>query len=119
MPTVTPVADSEGNVVDFSVEGSHEGAWKQANNNFVEFTDGSIHHEFENVEVNEDLQHQYSVDDYWNDVISTNPDITDAIQWAGQNLSEEFNRDFNAALDADDRNQERAADLAQQRLDCM
>ena len=103
MPTVTPVADSNGNIVDFSVLDGNEGAWKQANDNFVEFQDGSIHHQFENVELNEDLSEQYSVDDYWSDIISLDPDIPDAIQWASTNLAEEFITDFNAALDADNR----------------
>jgi hypothetical protein len=105
MPTVTPVADNNGNIVDFSVSNGNEGAWKQAADSFVEFQDGSIHHQFENVEINEDEAEQYSVDDYWNDVISLDPDIPQAIQWASSHLAEEFIADFNAALDADNRDE--------------
>jgi hypothetical protein len=78
--TSTPQVNSEGQVVGFDTQQQHEGYGRFSADDFT-------------------------VDDYWNDVISLEPDIPNAIQWAADHLSPEFIADFNAALDADNRDE--------------
>jgi hypothetical protein len=47
--TVTPQADSQGNVTGFSTDHQQEGYHRSLDQEYVEFQDGSIHHRFENV----------------------------------------------------------------------
>jgi hypothetical protein len=102
--TVTPTADADGNVTGFSTEHSHEGYHRSLDQEYVEFDDGSIHHRFENVEVNEDLQEsEYTDDNYFQQLASLHPNVAQAIQWAADGgMSVEWSQDFNNALDNGD-----------------
>ena len=101
--TVNPVVDAEGNYQGSTIEGHQEGAWRQAND-YVEFQNGEIHHRFENVEVNEDLQDsEYSDESYFETLSTLYPNIAQAVTWAAEGgMSAEWSQDFNAALEAGD-----------------
>ena len=101
--TVNPVVDAEGNYQGSTIEGHQEGAWRQAND-YVEFQNGEIHHRFENVEVNEDLQEsEYSNESYFETLSTLYPNIAQAVTWAAEGgMSAEWSQDFNAALEAGD-----------------
>lgn len=93
---VTPVANADGKVVDFEVSNPQEGYNPNA---YREFQDGSIHHEFENVEINEDEPGDYN-EDYYTALASTYPDLQEAIQWSSSHLPREAIEEYNNALDA-------------------
>ena len=101
--TVNPVVDAEGNYQGSTIEGHQEGAWRQAND-YVEFQNGEIHHRFENVEVNEDLQEsEYSDESYFETLSTLYPNIAQAVTWAADGgMSQEWATDFNASIDAGD-----------------
>ena len=102
--TVTPTADADGNVTGFSTEQAQEGYHRSLDQEYVEFQDGSIHHRFENVEVNEDLQEsEFSDEAYFEQLASLHPNVAQAVQWAANGgMSAEWSQDFNAALEAGD-----------------
>ena len=101
--TVNPVVDADGNYQGSTIEGHQEGAWRQAND-YVEFQNGEVHHRFENVEVNEDLQDsEYSDESYFETLSTLYPNIAQAVTWAADGgMSAEWSNDFNAALSAGD-----------------
>ena len=101
--TVNPVVDADGNYQGSTIEGHQEGAWRQAND-FVEFQSGEIHHRFENVEVNEDLEDsEYTDESYFETLSTLYPNIAQAVTWAADGgMSEEWSTDFNAALQQGD-----------------
>ena len=98
--TLTPTTDAEGNVTGYDLQQNNEGAWKN-NNDYVEFNDGSIHHRFENVEVDEDLPQDLSAE-YYDALASTYPELGDALQWAGQYLPRETITEYHQALENED-----------------
>ena len=95
---VTPQADAEGNIVDFEVTTPTEGYNPNA---YREFQDGSIHHEFENVEVNEDAPDEY-LEEYYDTLASTYPDLHEALEWSADHLPPEAIDEYNQAIDNDD-----------------
>ena len=102
--TVNPVVDAEGNYQGSTVESPQEGYHRSLDQEYVEFQDGSIHHRFENVEVNEDLQEsEYSDESYFETLSTLYPNIAQAVTWAADGgMSAEWSNDFNAALSAGD-----------------
>ena len=102
--TVTPSADADGNVTGFSTDHQQEGYHRSLDQECVEFQDGSIHHRFENVEVNEDSQEsEFSDEAYFEQLASLHPNVAQAVQWAANGgMSAEWSQDFNAALEAGD-----------------
>jgi hypothetical protein len=102
--TVTPQADSQGNVTGFSTDHQQEGYHRSLDQEYVEFQDGSIHHRFENVEVNEDLQDsEYTDENYFQQLASLHPNVAQAAQWAANGgMSAEWSESFNASLSAGD-----------------
>ena len=102
--TVSPVVDAEGNYQGSSIESPHEGYHRSLDQEYVEFQDGSIHHRFENVEVNEDSQEsEFSDEAYFEQLASLHPNVAQAVQWAANGgMSAEWSQDFNAALEAGD-----------------
>ena len=101
--TVTPSADADGNVTGFSTDHQQEGYHRSLDQEFVELSDG-IHHRFENVEVNEDLQDaEYTDENYFETLAELHPNMAQAAQWAANGgMSEEWSTDFNAAIEAGD-----------------
>ena len=101
--TVTPSADADGNVTGFSTDHQQEGYHRSLDQEFVELSDG-IHHRFENVEVNEDLQDsEYTDDSYFNSLVALYPNFPQAANWAANGgMSVEWSQDFNASVEAGD-----------------
>ena len=101
--TVTPSADADGNVTGFSTDHQQEGYHRSLDQEFVELSDG-IHHRFENVEVNEDLQDaEYTDENYFETLAELHPNMAQAAQWAANGgMSQEWSTDFNAAIEAGD-----------------
>jgi hypothetical protein len=94
--TVTPVEDAEGNIVDFNV---HEGpnGYQSSSRDYVELDDGSTHHVFENVSIDEDY-----LEDYYTTLANSDERIPSALEWAADNMSPDFINTFNSAIDNDD-----------------
>jgi hypothetical protein len=97
--TVTPQVNSEGQVVDFTVESPHEGYWKGSESDFVEHQDGSVHHLFEDVQIDESTDPE---EEYVSALHELYPDLADAIIWAETEMSHEFIDGYNTAVDNDD-----------------
>jgi hypothetical protein len=102
--TVTPQADAEGNVVGFESEQHREGYHRFTSDDFVEFQDGSVHHAFENVELNEDTD--ISNEELYIEALhEVYPSLADAVDWAATEMPKDFIDGFNAAVDSDDTDQ--------------
>jgi hypothetical protein len=100
--TVNPVVDADGNYQGSTIEGHHEGYHRSLDQEFVELSDG-IHHRFENVEVNEDLQDsEYTDENYFETLANLHGGaLTAAINWAANGgMDPTWIQDFNANLDA-------------------
>jgi hypothetical protein len=93
--TITPVANDEGNIVDFNINEGPDG-YRSSDRDYVELNDG-IHHVFENVSIEED-----PLEDYYETLAASDSRIPGAIAWAADNMSPEFINTFNSALDNDD-----------------
>jgi hypothetical protein len=96
--TITPVADDNGNIIDFSVDNGYNG-YSSSDQDYVETNDGQTHHVFENVSIEEDGE--YSSNNYLETLANSDPRIPQAIAWASQNLPQEDIIAFNQALDED------------------
>jgi hypothetical protein len=98
--TVSPIySEQDGSVVDFELSGGSEG-YRSTDRDFVELTDGTRKHVFQDVELQEDGT--YDADDYYDTLAQSDPRIPNAIAWAGQNLPQDLIVTFNEAIDNDD-----------------
>jgi hypothetical protein len=93
--TVSPVTDDQGNIVDFNVDDGYSG-FRSNQEDIVEFTDGSRHHVFENVSIEEDY-----LEDYYTTLANSDERIPSALQWAANNLPPELITEYNQAVDDD------------------
>ena len=102
--TVTPQADAEGNVTGFEMETHHEGYHRGSEADFRQFQDGSVHHVFENVELqDEQAPGLTNQDEYYEALASIHPELAEASAWvAGGGLPQEWAVEFNSAVEQGD-----------------
>jgi hypothetical protein len=95
--TISPVYDeATGQVTDFDVDNGYQG-YKSSDNDYVELNDGTTHHVFENVSIEEDY-----LQDYYDTLASSDSRIPSALEWAATNLPQEVITTYNSAIDNDD-----------------
>jgi hypothetical protein len=100
--TVTPEANSEGNVVGFGAVEHQEGFGRFSQEDYIQ-TDQGVKHVFQDVELADEGSEEFSEDGYWQAVADLYPDTYQALEWAADNVSKELIADYNNALDNDDR----------------
>lgn len=98
--TISPVYSEEGGgVIDFEVDGGYEG-YRSADQDIVEYNDGSRHHVFEQASIREDGE--FDEQDYYETLANSDPRIPAALQWSATNLPPELIQQYNDAIDNDD-----------------
>jgi hypothetical protein len=98
--TISPVYDeATGAVTDFEVDGGYNG-YRTSQDEYVELNDGSVHHQFENVSLQE--EGEFNPEEYYETLASSDPRIPAALQWSATNLPPELIQQYNDALDNDD-----------------
>jgi hypothetical protein len=110
--TVNPVVSSddagEPTIQDFEVIGDRSEITEAFNrgyvDDFIEDSEGRLHHIFENVELEDEQYSPTSFDEssYIEAIQEANPYLNDAIAWAEDNLPEEVIDEYNAAIESSD-----------------
>lgn len=100
--TLTPTTDAEGNVTGYDLQQDNGGHWKGNQQDYVEFQDGSVHHRFENVEVNEDDFDYDAYTDYYDTLAKSIPNLPVVLDWASNYLPQNYIQEYNDALEAND-----------------
>lgn len=100
--TVSPVVSETGEYLGSEVDGMHSG-YQSADDDYYETVDGLKHH-FQEVELNENQEDEYSSTGFFENVLEAYPGLTDALDWA--NDSGHWNPDqfdvLAEAIQADD-----------------
>ena len=104
MHQVTPVANADGTVVDFTVSNHrelHHGLVDPTGADYREHNDGSIHHVMEDVTL-EESDGGFDFDTYAQALRDVYPQMNGMLQYAATNMPPEFSIEFNQAVQNQD-----------------
>ena len=106
-PVITTNDRGEEVISDLSVSSGnrgvgHDGQVHNWQNDYIEDSEGRIHHVFENVELDEDQGNVYREEQYIEALIEANPEITAAQQWAVENLPDEWVEEYDKMIETGD-----------------
>jgi hypothetical protein len=100
MTTVSPNYDeATGQLIGMDVQ-PHRGGWSSSANDYIiDETTGKTHHVFDGVSL-ESEQQGFNEDDYFSTLAGSDPQISQALSWAANNLPVEHIADFNRIIDS-------------------
>ena len=109
-PQVTVDASGQEQVTGFGVSHDRQGVLDNQGqvigmeDDYVEFSDGSIHHRFEDVEFDENEEFFYDDDDgqYISYLFELNPELGDAVDWSKDAFTNDESDWYNAMIDSPD-----------------
>ena len=103
-----PVFNDQGEVVDFEVINHRQGSARMQTQDYLEQSDGSYRHVYQDVQLESDQQDvssmNFQMDAYQQALVDSIPNLQDAIQWVehSPDFTAEELQEYNTALDNQD-----------------